>query len=533
MSGIPSWFVSWFNTALGGGTTSTASFSVVASDADHPDGLTGDTPYSFIVARTGDNSSSVTFSYDVVGSGSLPFQTSLIANPTGTVTIPAGAASAPLVIDLDPTGASLAEGFTIAVNGTVPISATASANGTVEPNFTSPSNAPILPFTAAQVGFLVTASTVTAVTPSGNNAVTPINEIVTLADGIARIDPTGNAEEVARIYQAAFHRGADLNGLNYWTAQLDAGTTTIGNVAQQFINSPEFQQDYAAFLTGHSISSSNASLAQFFYQNVLNRSGDSAGVNYWTGQLNSGATQAAVLTSFADSPENVSNTGGYIGDANGAEAYRLYRAAFDRAPDAAGQSYWVGQLQSGATPLSVAQSMISGPEFQADYAGLSTVGFINQLYENVLNRAGDASGVQSWVGQMNGGISQAAVVLNFADGPENRAATANNTHDGWIFLAPTNSSGDFSASPEIGGASAGASSDLASAVAAPAANAVVTAAITQAGGVSALAQPQLPTMAAATVSGLLGATTDTLVGGVTSAETTGNSGALALVQPTQ
>src|ERR1700712_3645163 len=53
------------------------------------------------------------------------------------------------------------------------------------------------------------------------------------------------------------------------------------------------------------------------------------------------------------------------GDAG--QAYRLYEAALDRAPDRPGLSYWTADLDHGATLHDVANQFIASPEFQAHY----------------------------------------------------------------------------------------------------------------------------------------------------------------------
>jgi hypothetical protein len=140
-----------------------------------------------------------------------------------------------------------------------------------------------------------------------------------------------------------------------------------------------------------------------------------------------------VLLDFSDSFENKLNTELTIGDKDMSEAYRLYQAAFDRAPDTAGQAYWVGELDAGTSPFQVAQRMTGTAEFQSMFGGLNATAEVNLLYSNALHRAGDSSGVNYWVGQLQGGAPMAQVLLGFSDSLENRIATAGATHDGWVF----------------------------------------------------------------------------------------------------
>jgi hypothetical protein len=150
--------------------------------------------------------------------------------------------------------------------------------------------------------------------------------------------------------------------------------------------------------------------------------------------LATGTSRGAVLLSFAEGAENQAKTLPTAGDKNNAEAYRLYQAALDRSPDQAGQSFWSSALKGGATPDQLAQDFIGSPEFQQKYGSLSASDFVSQLYQNVLHRAGDPSGQQFWTAQLQGGESQASVLVGFSDSPENRSQTANATHDGWVFI---------------------------------------------------------------------------------------------------
>lgn len=94
---------------------------------------------------------------------------------------------------------------------------------------------------------------------------------------------------------------------------------------------------------------------------------------------------------------------------------RLYSAAFNRAPDADGLAYWVG---SGLSLPQIAALFASSQEFQATYGALSDDGFVRQLYQNILGRPGEESGVQYWDTQH---LSRGDVLNLFAQSPENAA----------------------------------------------------------------------------------------------------------------
>src|ERR1700730_1628111 len=88
-------------------------------------------------------------------------------------------------------------------------------------------------------------------------------------------------------------------------------------------------------------------------------------------------------------------------------ATELYIGYFNRAPDAAGLNFWVNALTNGASLVNVANAFANSAEAQAAYPFLVTpnvtdpTSFVTQVYQNVLNRAPDAAGLAFWVGQLN------------------------------------------------------------------------------------------------------------------------------------
>lgn len=101
------------------------------------------------------------------------------------------------------------------------------------------------------------------------------------------------------------------------------------------------------------------------------------------------------------------------------EAYRMYQAAFNRTPDAKGLAGWINYLDGGADPLQMSQQFIASQEFQEKYQRLDNTGFVQLLYNNVLHRDGESSGVDGWVNGLNNGLSKAQVLLGFSESKEN------------------------------------------------------------------------------------------------------------------
>lgn len=111
-------------------------------------------------------------------------------------------------------------------------------------------------------------------------------------------------------------------------------------------------------------------------------------------------------------------------DGNAGQAYRLYQAAFDRQPDAAGLGTWINYLDSGHTLQEVSAMFQRSEEFVTRYgANPSNDAFVNLLYQNVLHRAPDAAGHSTWINILETGqLSRADVLIGFSESVENKAA---------------------------------------------------------------------------------------------------------------
>lgn len=111
---------------------------------------------------------------------------------------------------------------------------------------------------------------------------------------------------------------------------------------------------------------------------------------------------------------------------NAGEAYRLYRAALDRAPDLPGLGGWIKVLDSGGLLTTVASGFLGSQEFMNKYGGPnpSNEDLVTLLYQNVLHRAPDPAGLAGWLKNLEGGQSRESVLIGFSESTENMFQTA-------------------------------------------------------------------------------------------------------------
>jgi hypothetical protein len=277
----------------------------------------------------------------------------------------------------------------------------------------------------------------------GNGVVTARHETATFAPGqhenvtLAEIDQDGAGlgflhasaaalTDIALLYQAAFGRAPDLDGLNFY---LQGGAQPL-SIAHGFTTSAEWRETGLERLD-------NAAFVRQMYEQVLGRQPDTPGFAFWLAQLDGAgghiATRAEVLAGFALSEEARALHKGGIAIGAGSVAQEsgwFAGGGDDRLAGGAGNDVLVGGdgtdtavfegkradakvtlAADGTVHVVTATGSdtlhgIERGEFsdgtvdlrftQASAHTLTTVGL---LYQAVLDRAGDAAGLASWAAQ--------------------------------------------------------------------------------------------------------------------------------------
>lgn len=121
--------------------------------------------------------------------------------------------------------------------------------------------------------------------------------------GEASTPPVSQVSDASltRLYMATFDRNPDVGGFHYWEQQVDRGMS-LTDVAASFVNSAEFSQTYGNL--------SNTGFVDQLYLNVLDRSADAGGREWWTHHLdNQTMSRQEVVIAFSESAEFVALSG--------------------------------------------------------------------------------------------------------------------------------------------------------------------------------------------------------------------------------
>jgi hypothetical protein len=187
------------------------------------------------------------------------------------------------------------------------------------------------------------------------------------------------------------------------------GVLTFG----QLIGSGGTDQGLYAALYSQSSPGDNSAaeraLITHYYESILRREPDTAGLDFWQGEAervvglgaNVNETWYAMAMAFFASPEYASfgrDSGSYLTD--------LYNTFFDRAPDADGFSYWMGQMAAGMPRESVLLQFLFSPEFanftQSQFGNAQVrpeIDMTMDMYRGILQRLPDNSGFTFFLGQ--------------------------------------------------------------------------------------------------------------------------------------
>ena len=125
-------------------------------------------------------------------------------------------------------------------------------------------------------------------------------------------------------------------------------------------------------------------------------------------------------TDLFGGPFSLTNFGGPTGlSTDDFESFiELYIAYFNRAPDAVGLNFWGTAFANGTTLEQMASLFVDQDETRATYPdGTTNTEFATSVYDNVLGRTPDQSGIDFWVGALDSGrVSRDQFILEVLKG---------------------------------------------------------------------------------------------------------------------
>jgi len=263
-------------------------------------------------------------------------------------------------------------------------------------------------------------------TQAGGNDLLHSVEYIQFRDGYFTNSATSNAARVVGAYRAVAGRGPDGAELNAGTASLDKGGTLAALVRTL---------SQADDRLGIHADTSNAAFVSGLYSDLLGRTVDPAGLDYWVAVLDRGKPRERVVANIIAGAEYGALTaadfhGAFIADASAQTLLTLYHA-FGRLPDQDGFNHWLGQLSAGRiTARGLTDLFATSSEWSERTGALSNGDLVEHLYLTALDRQGDGGGRNFWTAALDNGLSRADLFEAFAWSPEHKELMNRQTYAG-------------------------------------------------------------------------------------------------------
>ena len=208
---------------------------------------------------------------------------------------------------------------------------------------------------------------------------------------------------VTRMYSVVLGRLPDKGGYEYWESSLTSGNAKASAIIEGFFASKEYQKG----------NKNNSEIVTDYYHAVLNREPDAGGLKNWKSKLDVGMTNQVLNAGFINSSE-FKRLCGYYGINQGSSTvklyrdrnyertyffHRLYKNCLDRIPDTSGLEHWCQVVTTGRTGAQAAQGFVFSKEYLDKHT--ENEEYVTMLYQTIMGRSADSSGLNHWVNQLN------------------------------------------------------------------------------------------------------------------------------------
>ena len=214
---------------------------------------------------------------------------------------------------------------------------------------------------------------ITTVSANSTNAVVTVSNGVTPGSAVQRY--------ITRVYSDLFNRTPDPGGLAGWTSALNSGTPRVA-VANAITYSTEYR---TKLITGS-------------YNHYLGRTPDPGGLNTWLAAMERGWTISQMESGFIASAEYYTKSG----STDAGWVTKLYADVLARPAAPSEVAGWTAHLRAGMGRDQVAMGFLLSTE------RLNTV--VDGHYQHLLGRGIDPSGQQTWVGILQAGGRDEAII---------------------------------------------------------------------------------------------------------------------------
>ncbi len=223
-----------------------------------------------------------------------------------------------------------------------------------------------------------------------------------------------------RMYRLVLGREPDDTGFKNWTTALKNKDKTAAEIIVGFFKSKE--------LKGKNLS--DKEYLKLLYKTVMNRDADEAGLNNWLKKIKEGYNEDEILQGFVGSKEFTElcknygiERGSILVSSSSSKTKvvsfvkRLYNKCLSREPDTTGLNNWVNRLvKKEISGGEAAYGFFNSQEFTSK--NLTNKEIVTLLYNTILDRNPDSTGLNNWVNYLDKGVSLNFVLKGFVASTE-------------------------------------------------------------------------------------------------------------------
>jgi len=197
-----------------------------------------------------------------------------------------------------------------------------------------------------------------------------------------------------------------------------AGTGAASAASASIVTVPTSSSPFA---------NANALVTRIF-TDLIGRAPTAAERNGYVARLEAGSlTRGGFVAELRSSSDHLTNVD---------PVTRLYRAYLLRIPDRSGLTFWIRQHRvNGKSLNAISSSFAASNEFKTKYGSLGNRAFVELIYQNVLGRPGEASGVDFWTSRLDRRVNtRGQVMTGFSESGEYKTKQASEVDVSVIYI---------------------------------------------------------------------------------------------------
>ncbi len=142
------------------------------------------------------------------------------------------------------------------------------------------------------------------------------------------------------------------------------------------------------------------------YRDLLDRTPEPSGLEYWVGLIDEGVSPSAVVAAIGDADEQ-----------RRLVVTQAYRRVLKRGPDTEGLSFWSRDIIDRSSEADL-YALIFGSQEYFLANGNNNRSFATALYRDILTRTPDAEGLDFWISLLEGGYRRDLIAREFLSSAE-------------------------------------------------------------------------------------------------------------------